>query len=171
MTFSLNPTHSSDVFARMFYRFEKEVDDDHVEYKIVVADEDEAMAEGEIKDGYGWIDFWDAGAKACKAKLKRASAGLAVIMERREKRKSTRGDVSVADAQKEMEETTNLVVKQISHRVKAWSLINTEGARHDDPPTDDDAFDLMKDESINLYEVASKFCAGKQEFTRKPSTS
>lgn len=150
MALKLTPARPDDRYVRVHYTLTEQPDG---AFKAKAF-----PAEGAPKDS-GWIEFWADDAKACKSQLKQIAGGFTRLQERKDKRKEELSDVEAAA---EIDEYITLLVEGISHRVKDWHLVLSDGTVADAQVTFENAKAIFGDEDNDLRDVMSAFL-GKQK--------
>lgn len=153
----LAPAKPDDRYVRMYFVFSADETG-----RVQVRNEDES------DDGMGWIEFWADDAKACKEPLRRIAARLYVLGERREKRIK---DLSDEKALEELNEFNRLIIEGLSHRTKAWRLVDSNGAQIEAPLTFENAKAVYGDDDHNLREVVSEFLKDRANFPLRASSN
>lgn len=159
MSIKLSPAKPDDRYTRFYYSFFVAPDGN---YRVQAKTEDEAG------DTTGWIEFWADDAKACKEPLRRIAARLYVLGERREKRIK---DLSDEKALEELNEFNRLIIEGLSHRTKAWRLVDSNGAQIEAPLTFENAKAVYSDDDHNLREVVSEFLKDRANFPLRASSN
>ena len=157
MSIKLAPAKPDDRYARFYFAFVKTPEG---VAKV------EAKPEDEADDQSGWIELWADDAKACKESLRRIAGRLYVLGERRDKRTKELADEK---AIAELDDYNRLLVEGLSHRTKAWRLVNSDGASIDAPLTFENAKAVYSDEDHNLREVIQEFLKDRANFPLRAS--
>jgi hypothetical protein len=156
MAIKLTPAKPDDRYARLYYGFETL----EGETFPVRVHEDEAS------EDTPYIEFWSEDAKTCKDAIRRIAGRLYILQERREKRKS---ELSEEKAWAEIDEYNRLSIEGFAHRVKAWSLKDSEGNAIDAPVTFENAKSLFEDG--DLRNLVAEFIRDKGNFQKRASNS
>lgn len=158
MSIKLAPAKPDDRYARLYFAFT------NTDYGVRV----KARPEDEADESCGWIELWADDAKACKEAIRRIAGRLYILGERRDKRTKELTDEKAAE---ELMEFNRLIIDGLSHRTKAWKLVDSEGNAVAAPLTFENARAVYGDEDHNLREVVQEFLKDQANFPLRASAN